>query len=92
MKSLIAITIFGMMSLFSSNNTNITLDEFDVNMVNLDYESELASVEFMMSDNFYLQNIPCEDFSSKNEITLEVIDLQIPNYKYLEELDAVEFN
>ena len=92
MKSLIAITIFGMMSLFSSNNTNITLDEFEVNMVNLDYESELASVEFMMSDNFYLQNIPCEDFSSKNEITLEVIDLQIPNYKYLEELDAVEFN
>ena len=92
MKSLIAITIFGMMSFFSSNNTNIILDEFEVNMVNLDYESELESVEFMMSDTFYLQNIPCDGFSSKNEIKLEVIDLQIPNYKYLEELDTVEFN
>ena len=93
MKSLIAITIFGMISFFSSNTENIILDEFEVNIVNLDYESELANVDLMMSsDDLFLQNNLCDGFGTDKSIKLENIDLQIPNFKYLEELESVEFN
>jgi hypothetical protein len=95
MKSIIAITILGIMSFFTNNNekVNIVLDEYEVNLVNLDYELELENVDLMMSsNNFYLQNRLCENYSLGKVIELETIDLQIPNYKYLEELDTAEFN
>ena len=92
MKSIIAITILGIMSFFTNNNekVNIVLDEYEVNLVNFDYELELENVDLMMtSNNFYLQNDFCDKSSLDKVIELEIINLQIPNYKYLEELDAV---
>ena len=94
MKSLLAIAAISLFSIFSNNNetNNLILDELDVKMVNLDYESELESVDFELYQSFYLQKTNCDINKNIVDIKLENIDLSIPNYKYIEELESVEFN
>ena len=94
MKSLLAIAAISIFSLFSNNTetNNVFLDELDVKMVNLDYESELESLNFELFPGFYLQKTDCDINKNNVEIKLENIDLSIPNYKYLEELESVEYN
>ena len=94
MKSLLAIAAISLFSLFPNNTetNNILLDELDVKMVNLDYESELESLDYELSPSFYLQKTNCNINKKSVDIKLENIDLSIPNYKYIEELESVEFN
>lgn len=93
MKSLIAIILIGVLSFSSNNNetSNIVLEEYEINMVNLDYELELEAVDLNLTNDFYLQNQVCYATGNNEVNKLTIIELQIPNYKYLEELDSIEF-
>ena len=93
MKSLLAIVLIGILSFFSDKNeTNgLVLEELEINMVNLDYESELEMVDINSSDNFFLQNHFCDVYGNEETNELKAIELEIPNYEYLEELESVEF-
>lgn len=91
MKSLFAITVLGFLSFFSEGTINdkIVLEELELNITNFEYEAELASANYVSNNNFYLQNIDCNDCSNFCDVTLESVQLDIPNYKYLEELESV---
>lgn len=93
MKNLLSIVLVGIL-LFSCNNNvtrDIVLEEFELNMVNLDYELELETVDLNFADNSFLQNQVSDVVVNKDNDKILCIELQIPNYKYLEELESVEF-
>ena len=94
MKSLLAIALIGILS-FSTNDNEINdlvLEELDINMVNLDYESELESLDLSTSEDIYLQNHFCDMYVNCENNFLNTIDIQIPNYKYLEEIESVDYS
>ncbi len=94
MKSLLAIALIGILSFSTDKNEikDIVLEEYEMNLVNLEYESELETIDLNNSGNYYLQNQTCDAIVNREKNTLNIIELQILNYEYLEELDSVEFD